>query len=259
MKSNKLQNIVKCVDKHIPDVLMAMSVAGVFVTAFLVADGTVKALEHIQDAKDEKFEATGDDKLTTKETIAACAKDFTPAGVAGLLTISCGVGAYSEKVREAGMYAVGYEGVVRALHDERGLSSKLKEALGPKKTQIAEEEYVNEKAQTLEEKPREALPIIGKGTHVFKDTVQQREFISDYETVRAAFNTFNEQIIDDPFTSGVSWNNLNECLGLDDSPSCDMWIYTVDDLPIKPVIGSTLDSMGNPCFSLGYKMPTTLA
>lgn len=259
MKNNYVKKLFTTVDKHIPEVLITIGVAGVFVTAFLAASGTVNALEHIQDAKDDKFDKTGDSKLTPQETVQACAMDFAPAGAAAVITSLCIGCAYSDKAREAALFAGGYEGMVYALRDERGLTAKLKEALGPKKSKEAEEEYAIEQANAMQESPRDTLPIVGKGTHVFKDVVQQREFVSDYESVRAAFNTFCERILEDPFSNGVSWNDLNELLGIPESDICDMWVYTTDDLPIKPIIGTTFDTSGNPCFSLKYPLPTQLA
>ena len=73
-------------DKRIPEALITLGIIGVFATAFLTAEGTVKALGHIQDAKDEKFEKTGEDKLTPKETICVCTKDFVPAATAAAIT-----------------------------------------------------------------------------------------------------------------------------------------------------------------------------
>ena len=50
------KNLIKSIDKNIPNALMIMGIAGVFATTYFAVEATFKAVEHINEASKIKEE-----------------------------------------------------------------------------------------------------------------------------------------------------------------------------------------------------------
>lgn len=70
--------------KHSTTILTLLGSAGVVATSVLAVKATPKALNNIQEAKNEKG-----DELTVQETIKVAWKPYVPAAISGVATIAC--------------------------------------------------------------------------------------------------------------------------------------------------------------------------
>ena len=79
------------ISKRSPEILIGIGIAGMVTTTVLAVKATPKALELINDKKDE-LEV---EKLTPIETVKATWKCYVPAAVSGAVSIACLLGSHS--------------------------------------------------------------------------------------------------------------------------------------------------------------------
>lgn len=127
-----------------------LSMIGIGVTTTTAITGTIMAVEHVKEAKEDKLrslpeeerpEYPADIKLTAGETFAAVWKDYIPMGVSAGLTIFDIVNLYkglSKEIIALNGVVGGYEATVQHLQD------KVVEKLGEKKGHEAIVEAQNE-------------------------------------------------------------------------------------------------------------------
>lgn len=267
MKNNWLKNI----DKNIPNALMVMGIAGVFVTTYCAVEATFKAVEHISEAKKQKEEETGESKLEPKEVVKACAKDYAKTAVALTATVACTACAYSEEARKATIATVAYRTTLDMLSDKEKFQTKLEEAIGPKKTKQLKEEYDVEKSQPyLKEEPERSSvkPRTGDELVVIIDVNQGRSFLSTVNNVKDAFTNFRAEAIRDLTEDAFGymdelkdsfrkpWNDLNAELGIAFSETGHVLAYSFKEIQsLNPRLTPSETNDGKLCWALSYNMP----
>lgn len=268
-------NFIKSIDKNIPNALMVMGIAGVFVTTYLAVEATFKAVDHIQEAKKAKEEETGSAKLEPKEVVKACAKDYTKTAFALAATVACTTCAYSEEARKATLATVAYRTTLEALEDRTRYQERLESVVGPKKTKQIQEEYAVDKSRELSGEPTEystKTPKQGDELVVIKDVIQGRSFWSTVNNVKDAFTRFRAEavsdITEDAFgymdelksTYTKPWNDLNAELGIEFSEMGHIWGYSfkeIQNLHERLIPDQTAD--GKLCWALTYSAPMSFA
>lgn len=80
--------ILSTIQKHSPTILTCLGAAGVVATAVMAVKATPKAIEILEDAKDEKG-----DELTKLEVINIAGPVYVPSIIMGATTIACIFGA----------------------------------------------------------------------------------------------------------------------------------------------------------------------
>lgn len=269
------KNFIKNVDKNIPNALMIMGIAGVFVTTYFAVEATFKAVEHIQEAKKAKEEETGESKLEPKEVVQACAKDYAKTAVALTATVACTACAYSEEARKATLATVAYRTTLDMLSDKERFQEKLEAAVGPKKTKQLKEEYDVEKAQELmsEEIEQSTVKVkTGDERVIIVDINQGRTFYSTINNVKDAFTNFRAEAIrdltEDSFgymdelkdTYRKPWNDLNAELGLEFSETGHVLAYSFKEIQsLNPRLTPSQTPEGKLCWALSYNMPMNFA
>ena len=267
--------IFKSLDKNIPNALMVMGIAGVFVTTYCAVEATFKAVEHIQEAKKAKEETTGEGKLEPKEVVQACAKDYAKTAVALAATVACTTCAYSEEARKATLATVAYRTTLDALSDKERFQAKLEEAIGPKKTKQLKEEYDVEKAQEQLSNPIESStvkPRTGDELVVIIDVNQGRPFWSTVNNVKDAFTNFKAEAVRDLTEDSFGymdelkdsyrkpWNDLNAELGLEFSETGHVLAYSFREIQsLNPRLTPSQTPDGKLCWALSYNMPMNFA
>ena len=85
--------------KHSPEILTGIGIAGMVTTTILAVRATPKALLLIQEAEEVKHQNTDASALTPVETIKAAWLCYVPAAVTGVLSMTCLIGASSVNLR----------------------------------------------------------------------------------------------------------------------------------------------------------------
>lgn len=265
------KNLIKSIDKNIPNALMIMGIAGVFATTYFAVEATFKAVEHINEARKIKEEMTGDAKLEPKEVVKACAKDYTKTAVALTATIACTTCAYSEEARKATLATVAYRTTLDMLTDKERFQEKLEATIGPKKTKQLKEEYDIEKAQKYINEEVESSSIkarTGDETVVIIDINQGRSFYSTVNNVKDAFNNFRTEAVNDITEDSFGYmdeykdsyrkplNDLNAELGIEFSEMGHTLAYSFKEIQnLHPRLTPSQTSDGKLCWALSYNMP----
>lgn len=255
---------------------MVMGVGGLFATTYFAIDGTFKAVEHIQKAKEEKKEATGSDKLEPKEVVQACAKDYAKTAVALAATVACTTCAYSEEARKATIATVAYRTTLDAIADKERFQERLEAAVGPKKTKQLKEEYDLEKARAInyDESVEHSTisPRTGDELVLIKDVSQGRAFMSTINNVKDAFTRFKAEAVNDVTTDSFfiqndyddtfrkPWNDLNAELGIEFSEVGHVMAYSFAEIQrLEPRFTPDQTTDGKLCWALSYPIPMSFA
>lgn len=205
-------DLSKAARKHSPEILTGIGIAGMLSTTVLAVRATPKALMLIEEKKREKKFAVikdgGDPELTRLEVIKVAWKPYIPAAVTGVASIACLVGASSVNARRNAALAAAYALSESTLADYK---EKVVETIGEKKAQEVKDAIAKDK---IENDPltRKEVVITDKGETLFYESLSGRYFKSDYESIRSAVNTLNEQLLLDEY---ITLNEFYEAIGLD--------------------------------------------
>lgn len=247
----------KTLSSNSPAILSGMAVAGVVGTVILAVKATPKALHDLGYAREDKQtdadlansqEPSGLVHLTAQETVKVAWKLYIPAGLTGLATIACIIGANQIGARRNAALLGAYSLADTAFREYK---DEVLKQIGVSKEQKIHDEIVKRK---IDEHPVTDAQVIitGGGDQLCYETLTGRYFKSDIEKIRRTENEINHTVISEMYVS------LNEFFGLLDlGPTTigDELGWNLDNL-CSLVFTSHLASDGRPCLAIGYaKLP----
>lgn len=236
------KSVSKAIDKHSPQILLGLGIAGMVTTTILAVKATPKALKAIEDAKEQENK----DKLTTVDTVKATWKFYVPAAALGGVSVVCLLGSNSVHQKRTAALATAYKLSETAFTEYR---NQVVETIGEKKEQTVRDKVAQ---QQLEQMPftRTEVYVTGEGDTTFLEPLSRRYFKSDIEKVRRAENVLNKQMIHDMYGE-VTLNEFYDEIGLSPTDVGNNLGWTTEhliDLDIRP--GMTDD--GKPCLVVGH-------
>lgn len=257
MNNSTMSKLVKdfrtAASKHSPELLIGFGIAGMITSIVLAVKATPKALELIEEKRDE-LELGVDEKLPVVETVKATWKCYIPAAATCAVAGACLIGANSVNARRNAALATAYNLSTSALAEYK---DKVIETVGEKKERVIREKVAEDK---LKKEPSNKSPIIvtGDGSSRFYDDITKRRFISDIEKVKRIQNELNARMLE-----GEDYISLNDfyCeLGLETVKFGDDVGWTVRNgrsgmINIK--FSAHLDDDGIPCIVLEYAVAPT--
>lgn len=245
MNKANLTNFVKSaqelVDKHTPEILTGIGIAGMVTTTILAVKATPKALQLIDE---RKFDLEVE-KLPPIETVKATWKCYIPAAVTGVASIGCLIGASSVNARRNAALATAYKLSQSALSEYR---DKVVETIGEKKEQIIQDKVAKEKIENNPVSKNEVI-ITDKGNTLCYDSISGRYFKSDMERIRKAVNELNRKMVYDNY---VSLNEFYDELDLNHTSVGDELGWSMDGGFIDIGFSSQIADDGTPCLVIKY-------
>ena len=240
-----LKDIRVTMSKHSPEILTGLGIAGMITTTVLAVKATPKALDLIEDRKEE-LDLHPSEKLHPVEVVKASWKCYIPAAITGVSSVACLIGASSVNVRRNAALATAYNLSTTALAEYK---EKVIETIGEKKEQVVRDKVAEEQ---LKKEPvnQSAIIVSGKGNTRCFDTITKQRFTSDIETIRRIVNDLNERMI-----NGEDYISLNEFyyeLGIDGTSIGDELGWNITRGKIKVDFNAQLDSDGVPCIVIDY-------
>lgn len=192
--------------KHSPEILTGFGIAGMLTSTVLAVQATPKAIRLIEERKDD----LQTDKLTVKETVETTWKCYIPAAATAVVSITCLVGASSVNVKRNTALAAAYKLSETTLSEYR---NAVVETIGEKKERavldkVSEEKIKNNPVDNTE------IYFTDRGHTLCFEPISGRYFYTDLDKVKRAALTLTEQILTDPFNSGVSVNDFYDEIGL---------------------------------------------
>lgn len=243
------KDVQTLVSRHSPELLTGIGIAGMVTTTILAVRATPKALQLIDNKKDE-LDIAKDEKLTPIETIKTTWKCYIPAVVTGVTATGCLIGANSVNAKRNAALAAAYNLSATALSEYK---EKVIETIGEKKEQgirakIAEDKLNNDPVD------RAKVIVTGSGTTRFYDDISKRRFMSSIDKIKNARNDLNARMLEGE--DFVSLNDFYYEIGLEPIGYGDEVGWNVYS-GRKGMIAISLDSAivdtdGEPCIVLEY-------
>lgn len=248
--SKVAKNMQHTLGKYSPQILTGIGVAGMITTVVLAVKATPKALELIEDRKEELDAG----KLTVVDTIKAAWKPYVPAAVTGVLSTVCIIGGNAVGTRRTAALAAAYKVSETALHEYK---DAIVETVGEEKAKEVKEKVAQNK---LDKNPvvEKQIIVTNKGTFLCYDSLSGRYFQSDIETIRKAQNDINDYLFSEDY---ASLNMFYDFLGLEHTRLGAELGWKIDSGTLQIEFDSILASdksqgiaPGTPCLVLDYNV-----
>lgn len=248
--SKVAKNMQHTLGKYSPQILTGIGVAGMITTVVLAVKATPKALELIEDKKEELDAG----ELTVVDTVKTAWKPYIPAAVTGILSTVCIIGGNAVGTRRTAALAAAYKISETALHEYK---DAVVETIGEEKAKEVKEKVAQNK---LDKNPvvEKQIIVTNKGTFLCYDSLSGRYFQSDMETIRKAQNDINDYLFNEDY---ASLNMFYDFLGLEHTRLGAELGWKIDSGTLQIEFDSTLASdksqgiaPGTPCLVLDYNV-----
>lgn len=243
--STFFKDVKMAMTKHSPEILTGLGIAGMIATTVMAVRATPKALELIEDKKNE-LELQSDEKLHPVDTVKAAWKCYVPATVTGVASVACLIGASSVNARRNAALATAYNISAAALADYK---EKVIETVGEKKEQMIRNKVAED---NINKEPvnQSAIIVSGNGNTRCFDTITKQRFISDIEAIKRVVNELNRRMVNGE--DYISLNDFYSEIGMDPVSIGDDLGWNVTRGLIEVTFSAQLDTDGVPCIVLDY-------
>ena len=239
-----VKSIKGVLERHAPEILTGIGVAGMVTTTILAVKATPKACLLINDRKDE-LEV---EKLSVTELVKTTWKCYIPAAVTCGASIACLVGASSVNFKRNAALATAYKLSEAALSEYK---DAVIETIGEKKEQSVRDKVAEERIKKNPVSKSEII-VTGNGTTLCYDPVGNSYFKSNIQQIESAKNKLNARMLNENYVSlndfydelGIGPTKLGEDLG---------WDIYKDGL-IDIAFSSQLAEDGTPCLVMDYSV-----
>ena len=240
-----VKDVKMAVTKHSPEILTGLGIAGMIVTTVMAVKATPKALELIEDKKEE-LDIHPDDKLRPADMVKATWKCYVPAAVTGVTSVACLIGASSVNLRRNAALATAYNLSATALSEYK---EKVLETVGEKKEQAIRNKVAEEQINK-EPVNQSAIIVSGNGNTRCFDTITKQRFTSDIEAIKRVVNELNRRMVNGE--DYISLNDFYSEIGLDSVSIGEELGWNVTRGLIEVSFSAQLDTDGVPCIVLDY-------
>lgn len=236
------KDIRKFASKRSPEILTGIGIAGMITTTILAVRATPKALELIEEQKEEESV----DELSSFEVVKVAWKPYIPAMVTCVVSAACLIGASSVNTKRNAALATAYKLSETALSEYR---EKVVETIGEKKERIVRDKVAEERVKKNPVSKNEVI-VTGNGKTLCFDPISGRYFMCSIETIKRAENDLNKQMLHD-ISGYVSLNEFYDELGLDHTSVGNDLGWNTNQL-IDIDFSSQLNDNGEPSVVLDY-------
>lgn len=236
------KDIRKFASKRSPEIMTGIGIAGMITTTILAVRATPKALELIEEQKEEESV----DELSSFEVVKVAWKPYIPAMVTCIASTACLIGASSVNTKRNAALATAYKLSETALTEYR---EKVIETIGEKKERIVRDKVAEERVKKNPVSKNEVI-VTGNGKTLCFDPISGRYFMCSIETIKKAENTLNKQMLHD-ISGYVSLNEFYDELGLDHTSVGNDLGWNTNQL-IDIDFSSQLNDNGEPSVVLDY-------
>ena len=248
-----LNNLVaragKMASDNSPLILTAIGCVGTVTTAVLASKATIKAVDII--AQEQlRLDLTSPQErayqLDNKDRVLLVWKEFMPAIVSGVGTITCIICANRIGTRRAAAMAAAYSLSERAFVEYK---DKVVEQIGKNKEQKVRDEVMQDR-MTRDRVDAQEIFATGGGGDLCYEKFTARYFYSSMENIKHAQNRVNHDI-----NNGVyaSLSDFYDYLGLDHTGVSDELGWNGDHL-MDITFSTTLADGNRPCIAFDYRV-----
>lgn len=238
------KSIKGVLERHTPEILTGIGVAGMVTSTVLAVKATPKAYLLVNDRKDE-LEV---EKLPVTELVKTTWKCYIPAAVTCGASIACLVGASSVNFKRNAALATAYKLSEAALSEYK---DAVIETIGEKKEQSVRDKVAEERLKKNPVSKSEVI-VTGNGTTLCYDPVGNSYFKSNIQQIESAKNKLNARMLSENY---VSLNDFYDELGIGPTKLGDDlgWDIYKDGL-VDIAFSSQLAEDGTPCLVMDYSV-----
>lgn len=246
------KGVGQTVSNHSPEILTGIGIVGMVGTVVLAVKATPKALEQIEEKKEE-LGLVSEDDLTVKETVQATWKLYIPAVATGVFATGCLIAANSVHAKRYAGLATAYQISTQALSEYR---EKVVETIGEKKERVVHDKIAEDRVIKNPPSTTSIMTTEMGGNTLCYDLHSGRYFKSDIDRIKRARNDLNYRM-----TSGMemytSLNEFYDSIGLGRTEIGDQLGWRIDNGQIEIHFGSFLTENDVPCVTIEYLTPPT--
>ena len=238
------KSIKGALERHTPEILTGIGVAGMVTSTVLAVKATPKAYLLVNDRKNE-LEV---EKLPVTELVKTTWKCYIPAAVTCGASIACLVGASSVNFKRNAALATAYKLSEAALSEYK---DAVIETIGEKKEQSVRDKVAEERIKKNPVSKSEII-VTGNGTTLCYDPVGNSYFKSNIQQIESAKNKLNARMLSENY---VSLNDFYDELGIGPTKLGDDlgWDIYKDGL-VEIAFSSQLAEDGTPCLVMDYSI-----
>lgn len=229
------KSVVKGVEKHSPEILTGIGIAGMFVSVVLAVKVTPKALEKINEDHP--------DGCTKAEAVKSAWKFYIPVAVSATCSTACIIGATTINLKRNAALAAAY---TLSESFAKEYKESVLETIGEKKEAEVRENIAQKKVDKLTENDFKSCKNSNDDTTWFLDPYSGRPFKSSMNRLFKVQNEVNNMLLNE---SVVSLNDLYYMIGLDPNKDGDQLGWNNDkgllNFNYTPVLSKELDEAGN--------------
>lgn len=240
------RNVQRSVSKHSPEILTGIGIGGMASTVILAVKATPKALELIEDKKEEMC-LDPEEKLKSIEVAKTCWKCYSPAAITFILSTICLVSASRVSLRRNAALATAYKLSETALTEYK---AKVVETIGEKKEKAIRDKIDKDHVDQLPVSKNEVI-ITDKGDTLCLDYSSKRYFKSDINQLKKVVNILNKQMLCNDY---ISLNDFYDEIGLDHTPTGYDLGWRVDKGLLDLELSSQIADDGTPCIVVNFNI-----
>lgn len=236
-------NITKnLVTRYSSEILVVTGIVGMLTTTVIAVKATPKAMQIIEEAKEEKGE-----ELTKLETVKAAAKVYIAPAITAVTSTACIIGASKINRKRNAALATAYAISEAALNEYK---DKVVATIGEKKEREIQDAIAKDDIDRVPVHTKEVF-LTDNGNTLCYDVMSGRYFRSSMESLKSAICDLNFQMMDDVW---VSLNDFYDTIGLKQTQQGDLLGWSVTDGKIQPRFSSQISEKGEPCLVLKYNI-----
>lgn len=242
--SNKLiKKLEKGTLKHAPELLIALGITGFITGTVIAVKNTPKVIKNIEIEKQNK----GVDRLKVKDVIRVAAPAYIPTLIMEGTAIAAIIGSNRIKSKRYAALAAIYQLSSAAFENYK---NHVISTIGEEKSNEIEAKVAQNKVSEAYNGRNDIVYIEGNGNDLCYDMISDRFFYSDRNSIIAAQNEFNADLISQGVYSSV--NEFYSLLGLKETGLGYEYGWDVDKGYLKVKITATVAPNGKPCLAISY-------
>lgn len=235
--ANLVHRASKLAVDNSPLILTAIGAAGTISTGILAARGGVKATHYL---------SSREPHYGTVDYFKRTWRFYLPAVATGVGTVACIICANRIGTRRAAAMATAYAVTQETFSEYK---SKVIEKIGENKERKIRDEVAQDRVNR--NPPREDLSIIGDLDVRCYEQFTGRYFSSNMETLKAAQNAVNHQILSGDNSASLS--DFYDRVGLNHTQISEEVGWNVDNL-LELTFSTTVDEKNRPVLAFDYKV-----
>lgn len=241
--ANVMSNVKMTINKHSPEILTGLGIAGMITSTVLAVKATPKAIELLEEYKYDN----NTDKVKPLKTIKVTWKCYLPSVSLSVVSALCLIGSTSINCKRNAAIATAYK-LLETTHHE--FKNKVIETIGEKKVKEIKDEVAKDR---VEKNPvnKNTVIITNNGEQLCFDASSGRYFKSSINKIKEAVNDLNYVLIANNY---ISLNEFYEAIGLEPiSTGSELGWSIFNNGQIKIEYSAVLTPDGEPCLSIEFE------